>query len=141
MSYIASRCLCWFLFSDTLCSTVVVVLSVYMPTDSTGEIMRKRGFEFGATTGRSRRCGWFDVPLIRYVGNVTPISLIHFFFSPKYATEDFSASDAQLACYFINSRFSNAINKFTSLNLTKLDVLTGLKKLKICVAYRHKTTG
>ena len=28
--------------------------------------MRKRGHEFGAVTGRSRRCGWLDLPLLRY---------------------------------------------------------------------------
>ena len=31
-----------------------------------GEHIRKRGKEFGAVTGRPRRCGWFDVPLLRY---------------------------------------------------------------------------
>ncbi len=30
-----------------------------------GEIMRERGGEYGATTGRPRRCGWFDVPLVK----------------------------------------------------------------------------
>src|SRR5271157_2247680 len=34
--------------------------------DSTGDMIRKRGNEFGAVTGRPRRCGWFDVPLLRY---------------------------------------------------------------------------
>ena len=33
--------------------------------DATGERIRERGREFGATTGRSRRCGWLDVPLLR----------------------------------------------------------------------------
>jgi len=33
--------------------------------DSTGELLRQRGQEFGATTGRPRRCGWFDVPALR----------------------------------------------------------------------------
>ena len=32
----------------------------------TGELIRQRGKEFGAVTGRPRRCGWFDVPLLRY---------------------------------------------------------------------------
>jgi adenylosuccinate synthase len=39
-----------------------------MPTeliDETGERMRKEGGEFGATTGRPRRCGWFDAPAVR----------------------------------------------------------------------------
>ena len=31
-----------------------------------GEKLRERGHEFGAVTGRPRRCGWFDVPLLRY---------------------------------------------------------------------------
>ncbi len=31
-----------------------------------GELLRKRGAEFGAVTGRSRRCGWLDLPLLRY---------------------------------------------------------------------------
>ena len=35
-------------------------------TDAVGEHIRKRGNEFGAVTGRPRRCGWFDVPLLRY---------------------------------------------------------------------------
>jgi adenylosuccinate synthase len=34
--------------------------------DDVGEQIRKRGKEFGAVTGRPRRCGWFDVPLLRY---------------------------------------------------------------------------
>ena len=39
------------------------------PTESHGEAgqtLRERGSEFGAVTGRPRRCGWFDVPLLRY---------------------------------------------------------------------------
>ena len=34
-------------------------------TDATGELLRKRGQEFGATTGRPRRCGWFDASALR----------------------------------------------------------------------------
>ena len=34
--------------------------------DETGERMRKAGHEFGATTGRPRRCGWLDLPALRY---------------------------------------------------------------------------
>jgi len=33
--------------------------------DSTGDLLRKRGNEFGSTTGRPRRCGWLDVPALR----------------------------------------------------------------------------
>lgn len=35
-------------------------------TDETGERMRKAGNEFGATTGRPRRCGWLDLPALKY---------------------------------------------------------------------------
>jgi adenylosuccinate synthase len=35
-------------------------------TDETGELMRKTGCEFGATTGRPRRCGWLDLPALKY---------------------------------------------------------------------------
>jgi adenylosuccinate synthase len=38
--------------------------------DETGERIRKRGNEFGAVTGRPRRCGWFDVPLLKYTAMV-----------------------------------------------------------------------
>jgi adenylosuccinate synthase len=34
--------------------------------DETGELMRKRGNEFGSTTGRARRCGWLDIPALKY---------------------------------------------------------------------------
>ena len=34
--------------------------------DSTGEEMRKEGNEFGSTTGRPRRCGWLDLPALKY---------------------------------------------------------------------------
>ena len=61
-----------------------------------GENMRKIGGEYGAVTGRPRRCGWLDL----VVG--------------KYATE---------------------INGLTDIVITKIDVLSGLGKLKICTAY------
>ena len=38
--------------------------------DEAGERIRKAGNEFGAVTGRPRRCGWFDVPLLRYTAAV-----------------------------------------------------------------------
>ncbi len=41
--------------------------------DATGELLRKTGGEYGATTGRPRRCGWFDVPLARYSAMVNGI--------------------------------------------------------------------
>lgn len=34
--------------------------------DSEGELMRKEGKEFGSTTGRPRRCGWIDLPSLKY---------------------------------------------------------------------------
>ncbi|MBA4321256.1 MAG: adenylosuccinate synthase [Odoribacter sp.] len=34
--------------------------------DATGELLRKTGSEFGATTGRPRRCGWLDLPALKY---------------------------------------------------------------------------
>ena len=34
--------------------------------ESTGEAMRKEGNEFGSTTGRPRRCGWLDLPALKY---------------------------------------------------------------------------
>ena len=72
------------------------------PTELTGSIaekLQKTGKEFGATTGRQRRVGWFDA----LIG--------------KYAV---------------------AINGIDSIALTKLDVLTTIDKLKICVAYKYK---
>jgi len=67
-----------------------------------GEHMQTVGKEFGATTGRRRRCGWLDMVLIRHSVRVSGI---------------------------------------TGLALTKLDVLTGLDKLKICVGYRLGNGG
>src|SRR5438309_1072595 len=70
------------------------------PTEDTGEAgehLFKVGDEYGTTTGRPRRCGWFDAVLLR---------------------------------------FAARINGFTELFLTKLDVLTGLNPIKVCVAYR-----
>src|SRR5918995_5680489 len=61
-----------------------------------GQMIRERGREYGASTGRPRRCGWFDS------------------FATRYAAE---------------------INGFTSLALTKLDVLDALEEIKVCVGY------
>lgn len=47
-------------------------------TDATGELLRAEGHEFGATTGRSRRCGWLDLPALRYsimVNGINEIAL------------------------------------------------------------------
>ena len=38
--------------------------------DDMGDLIRNRGHEFGSVTGRPRRCGWFDVPLIRYTAAI-----------------------------------------------------------------------
>jgi adenylosuccinate synthase len=42
--------------------------------DATGDLLRKRGNEFGAVTGRPRRCGWLDLPLLRYAGMINGIT-------------------------------------------------------------------
>ena len=65
---------------------------------SQGRILRMQGVEYGTTTGRARRCGWFDVVI---------------------------------------GRDSAIINGLSSAIITKLDVLAGLKKIKICVAYSY----
>ncbi len=64
-----------------------------------GEKLRQVGHEFGTTTGRARRCGWFDAELIR---------------------------------------FAAQINGFTSIAITKLDVLDTFTTIKICTGYRYK---
>jgi len=63
---------------------------------SEGDRLRVNGKEFGSTTGRPRRCGWFDAELLRQ---------------------------------------SSRINGLTDIALTKLDVLTGFKKIKVAVGY------
>ena len=62
-----------------------------------GQLIRERGREYGASTGRPRRCGWFDA------------------FATRYAAE---------------------INGFSSVALTKLDVLDTLDEIKVCVGYK-----
>ena len=62
-----------------------------------GEKIREVGHEFGATTGRPRRCGWLDLVALRH------------------------------ACM---------INGITHLVITKLDVLSGFDKIKVCTAYK-----
>jgi adenylosuccinate synthase len=63
---------------------------------SEGEKLRRIGAEFGATTGRPRRCGWFDAPMIKY---------------------------------------SAMVNGLDSVAITKLDVLSGFNKIKVCTSY------
>ena len=65
--------------------------------DETGDYLQKKGDEFGATTGRRRRCGWLDAVVLRD---------------------------------------SARLNGLSSLAVTKLDVLTGLKTVKICTGYK-----
>lgn len=65
--------------------------------DETGEKIREVGHEYGATTGRPRRCGWLDLVALRH------------------------------ACM---------INGTTHLVITKLDVLSGFDKIKVCTAYK-----
>ncbi|NQW29847.1 MAG: adenylosuccinate synthase [Ignavibacteria bacterium] len=44
--------------------------------DADGELLRSEGHEFGATTGRSRRCGWLDIPALKYSCMVNGVSEI-----------------------------------------------------------------
>jgi adenylosuccinate synthase len=91
----------------TKITTVIGILKAYttrvgsgpFPTelnDDMGEHLRKTGGEFGVTTGRSRRTGWFDAVIARYAARV---------------------------------------NGITDYFLTKLDVLSGLEKVPVCVGY------
>ncbi|MEW9554636.1 adenylosuccinate synthase [Nonomuraea sp. NPDC050783] len=65
-------------------------------TDEMGDWLRTTGGEYGVTTGRNRRCGWFDAVIARY---------------------------------------ATRINGITDYFLTKLDVLSGLERIPVCVAY------
>ncbi|MEX2584937.1 MAG: adenylosuccinate synthase [Balneolaceae bacterium] len=47
-------------------------------TDETGELLRKHGAEFGATTGRPRRCGWLDLVALKYAVNLNGLTEIAF---------------------------------------------------------------
>jgi adenylosuccinate synthase len=71
--------------APTAISSVIGVTKAYctrvgegpFPTelfDSVGDTIRKRGNEFGAVTGRPRRCGWLDLPLLRYSGMINGTS-------------------------------------------------------------------
>jgi len=64
-----------------------------------GERMIEVGMEYGTTTGRKRRTGWFDAVLLRYAAR---------------------------------------LNSLSDVFITKLDVLSGIDPLRICVAYRHE---
>jgi adenylosuccinate synthase len=65
--------------------------------DEAGAFLRRVGSEFGATTGRPRRCGWYDAVAVSHAA---------------------------------------WLNGFSSVAVTKLDVLDGLDELRICTAYR-----
>lgn len=65
--------------------------------DETGDLIRNRGGEFGTTTGRPRRTGWFDAVIVRH---------------------------------------SVRVNGLSKLAINKLDTLSGIGDLKICVAYK-----
>ena len=67
--------------------------------DDMGEFLRRQGGEYGATTGRPRRCGWLDLVVLR---------------------EMIRLCDP------------------TTMALTKVDVLSGLKEIKLCVAYEYQ---
>ncbi|MDF9407042.1 adenylosuccinate synthase [Pelotomaculum isophthalicicum JI] len=67
--------------------------------DEVGVFMRDKGGEYGTTTGRPRRCGWFDGVIARYAVR---------------------------------------INGLDYLAITKLDVLSGLDKVRICTGYRYR---
>ena len=71
--------------APTAIDTVIGVTKAYctrvgegpFPTEAAGadcDLLRKRGNEFGAVTGRPRRCGWLDLPLLRYAGMINGIS-------------------------------------------------------------------
>ena len=65
--------------------------------DDTGATLRNLGHEFGSTTGRPRRCGWLDLPAMKY---------------------------------------SIMINGITRLFMTKADVMSGFKTVRICTSYK-----
>ncbi|MCX8014914.1 MAG: adenylosuccinate synthetase, partial [candidate division WOR-3 bacterium] len=41
-----------------------------------GKVLQDRGGEFGATTGRPRRCGWFDAPIVKYTAKINGVKQI-----------------------------------------------------------------
>jgi adenylosuccinate synthase len=45
--------------------------------DETGERLRKEGHEFGATTGRPRRCGWIDLPALKYAIMINGVTMLN----------------------------------------------------------------
>jgi adenylosuccinate synthase len=64
--------------------------------DEMGDYIRDKGFEYGTTTGRARRCGWLDLVILKYAVRISGL---------------------------------------TSLAITKLDTLSGIDKIKVCIGY------
>lgn len=104
-----------------------------------GERMRKLGNEFGATTGRPRRCGWFDAPLIRHAARVngltglalTKIDILSAYSELKLATH--YNIDGQQTEDFPSARWEEATPIYESLpgweaDITKCRSLTELPK-------------
>ncbi|MCS7163453.1 MAG: adenylosuccinate synthase [Thermodesulfovibrio sp.] len=69
--------------------------------DSLGDEIRKKGGEYGATTGRPRRCGWLDL---------------------------------------VGLKHAVRVNGFTGIAITKLDILDGIERLKVCVGYKYENS-
>ncbi len=67
--------------------------------DKTAEDIRKKGYEYGTTTGRPRRIGWLDLEAVKFAVEVT------------------------------------SANKVA---ITKIDILSGLKEIKVCVGYKYQ---
>lgn len=74
--------------------------------DSTGDSLRKIGHEFGATTGRPRRCGWLDLPALKYSIMINGITKL---FMTK--ADVMSGFDTVKVCtdYRIGGKLSNEI--------------------------------
>jgi len=72
--------------------------------DETGEALRKEGHEFGATTGRPRRCGWIDLPALKYaimINGVTKLIMtkadVLSCFETIYACTDYKFRDGNVS--------------------------------------------
>jgi len=74
--------------------------------DDVGELLRKEGQEFGATTGRPRRCGWIDIPQLRYtimLNGVTQLVITKIDVMDKFETLSIGTH------YLINGEKTNAL--------------------------------
>ena len=55
-------------FEMLFCIFNIDIFQFFMsPIKDIGEFLQKHGHEFGVTTGRPRRCGWLDIPLLMYI--------------------------------------------------------------------------